>query len=293
MSPDPYPLRLFALVVDFMYLRFSQIPWVAIVLVRLIVGAFGQENGVYLLKEGAKNSTITFPGGGKAELDRRLGDSEYSLKVISTSNWNDQFEIRLADRTSIETLHYFALVVDGQVICEKGGTHVFANVAETLAGKIAALKGSHPVLRKDLGHRLIFRIAPLKPNYSKDQPIKIAVQAKNVGTVPMLIHGEMPSDSLTSSQLWMIPQKADSEKCKDIRNPNTQTTVFRPREWLQPNQSITLKVEDLRRWFSLRAGERYFFVAAYKLEIFEKEDDADPVWIDYVADEFVIDCNKD
>jgi hypothetical protein len=242
------------------------------------------DGGVYLLKEGSPGSDISFPGGYPAKVDRKLDSKEYDLDVVSASNTNDLFEIRLTDRLGKAPGETFlAIVVDGKIIVENGGNHNFDKCDLDTAMKTAALTGRKPYMRRNVVAALSMSFKPKKKAYRGREPIEFSVEVKNVGAESLFMQRELPSKD-RSAEMDIMPSEGSPVSCKDVRSQSDKVSIMEPRGELKPGEVVELRKEDLGRWFiPERAGAPTFRVV-YQFAIFESLTAPYPVWVEHFAD---------
>lgn len=253
---------------------------------------YALDDGVYLLKEGPRGSSIRFPGGYPAAIDRKLDREEYDIAVVSASNSNDLFEIRLTARLNkAPEVAYLAIVLGDKVIVERGGDHWFEKCDRDLAVQIAALTGGAPFMRKNVAAALSIRFLPRKKVYGAREPIEFVVELKNSGAASLFLQREMPSKD-RSARMEIVLDEGSPVSCTDVRSKFGKVSVAEPRSELKPGEVTELRQEDLRRWFIPNRTGAPVFKIIYEFPIYESMTAPYPVWIEHFADSLTIQYHR-
>lgn len=250
--------------------------------------SYALDDGVYLLKPATSGSEIQFPGGYPAQLDRKLDRKEYDLEVVSASNSNDQFEIRLTDKLGkAPGGKYVAIVTDAKLIVEMGGNHNFARCNRDLAVKIAAFSGNAPQMRRNVMGALSLQFVLSKGAYKGREPINFVVHLKNEGAESFFVQSELRLKTRSAS-MDIIVDEGSFVRCTDVRSKVDKMSIGGPRRELKPGDAMDLCQEDVRRWFIPKGSGLVGFKVIYTFDVFDSPDAKWPVWVENFADTLIV-----
>lgn len=249
-------------------------------------------DGVYLLEDGEKSSSIRYPGGYPARLDNKLEPSQYRIDIRSTDNENDKYWIKLIRVGEYDATfeQYHAIVVDQKVYVEKGGLHQFGEFDESAAEKIAGLNGTIIVRRQHPHHRLILDFVPKYKSYELGKPILIEIQVKNIGEESIFLSPELEQNK-RSAYAMICQQEGRHRISLKERRSSRMSGLVSPVK-LDPGSSIVLKTENLNNWFEVTEAGRYKLLGTYLINIYPNSSMSTVVWTEHLASTFTVDVAK-
>ena len=255
------------------------------------------DDGIYLLRDGPPESSLRLQGGTPGRIERKLKQTEYNLSVVSQSNWNDRFQVRLDYKISpvATNVKHLAIALDGKLYSVIGALSdslqclttkpVSQRVDKPLAVRIAAITGETPALRKHIGQKIGLRFITGRGFYRKDEPIGVLVQVTNFGNTPITIGIENQVNKSRSSQLQIVPFGESEPRCTDVRSRTTIASSL-DKDTIGPGESRMIREEVLQRWYETGTSGNYYFTGMYKLRIYKRENDIYPCWIEHLASDF-------
>ena len=244
-------------------------------------------NGVYVRSD-AKDALQVPSAGGPMGLARRLATDEATYKLISTTNWNDRFELQVSN-IEFAKEDQLAYVFDGRAIRvgrETKGWATFPVRGGDTAQSMAAALGTRLVKRKHPGHRLRVAFRPTQVIFKTGEPVTVEFRLQNTGTAITFLSGHMSRGERDQQFTFLAYGKKGARPDIGSRMSFGGLTT---RVDLSGSK-IFEKGVDLRKWFELEAGH-YTVFGTYRLDIVEYSGMSDTwrdAWLDFATATFEI-----
>ena len=249
-------------------------------------------DGLYVVGPGPPTATVS--DGRTVTLGRKLADDPGIATIISVSNDNSQFQLRLERPTPFLVDHdSVALSVAGRTMRFNsygtgGGTFTYSGTfkGDDTARIFGAFLKTTPRLRTHPGQLFLVRFRPSKPRSSAGEAFVVALELKNVGsrTVSFLVGGrnrgarDNQFGFTASDGVHIIP---------DTGNP-THFGGLGYFQTLKPGEVFTKEV-DLAKWFRFERPGTYQVVGSYYLAFRDPVEQGHfMIWEDYATAEFLV-----
>lgn len=255
-------------------------------------------SGLFVESSNQEGPTAHTAEGGVVHVGKRLPLGDATVSLVSQTNANDQFELRVDSsgiQPGIPKNARLVLVVDGRAWRVEGSRSVpgagstlrtFGLLSRTEATTLADALDVTPQERSHPGHALRVTFLPYKELFERDEPVFITFRLESVGERSMCFwHGRMDRPNQEFSFVAHRDGSVISSIVPDINGPYgfngirlSQFVAFR----LGRRFSQTI---DLREWFDLQPGS-YSVEGSYRLDFVSGYRKTESIWLDFATGKF-------